>query len=96
MGSHLSLLRQTLEHPSNLWGVAFLPSGDLVTACSDHVARVWTQDGQRKGPADLAQVGPAAVPCPAHVPHIAWEGGPWGSVRRACAAASPHPGLFPS
>lgn len=34
---------QTLEHPSNLWGVAFLPNGDLVTACSDHVARIWTQ-----------------------------------------------------
>lgn len=35
--------QQTLEHPSNLWGVAFLPNGDLVTACSDHVARIWTQ-----------------------------------------------------
>lgn len=48
---------QTLDHPSNLWAVAFLPSGDLVTACSDHVARVWTQAEARRGPAELAQVG---------------------------------------
>ncbi|KAI3428691.1 hypothetical protein D9Q98_007514 [Chlorella vulgaris] len=46
---------QTLDHPSNLWAVAFLPSGDLVTACSDHVARVWTQAEARRGPAELAQ-----------------------------------------
>ena len=57
MHSTLDCLPQTLEHPSNLWGVAFLPSGDLVTACSDHVARVWTQAAERQAPAEAAQVG---------------------------------------
>jgi hypothetical protein len=47
---------QTLEHPSNLWGVAFLPNGDLVTACSDHIARVWTQATDRQAPAEVMQV----------------------------------------
>ena len=48
---------QTLEHPSNLWAVAFLPgSGDLVTACSDGVARLWTQAEGRHASAEAAQV----------------------------------------
>ncbi|PRW44412.1 phospholipase A-2-activating [Chlorella sorokiniana] len=52
---------QTLEHPSNLWGVAFLPNGDLVTACSDHVARIWTQAADRAAPAEIAQAYDAAL-----------------------------------
>lgn len=51
-----STKRQTIEHPSNLWDVAFLPNGDLVTACSDHVARVWTQAPERAAAAEAAQV----------------------------------------
>lgn len=35
---------QVIEHPGCVWGVAFLPNGDLVTACADGVARVWTQE----------------------------------------------------
>ncbi|CAM6084680.1 unnamed protein product [Calypogeia fissa] len=35
---------QSIEHPGCVWDVKFLPNGDLVTACSDGVARVWTQD----------------------------------------------------
>ncbi|CAN6819950.1 phospholipase A-2-activating protein-like [Brassica napus] len=37
---------QSLEHPGCVWDAKFLESGDIVTACSDGVARVWTvRDG---------------------------------------------------
>eukprot|EP00246_Nothoceros_aenigmaticus_P018447 TRINITY_DN963_c0_g1_i3.p1 TRINITY_DN963_c0_g1~~TRINITY_DN963_c0_g1_i3.p1 ORF type:complete len:402 (-),score=48.49 TRINITY_DN963_c0_g1_i3:257-1462(-) len=35
---------QTIEHPGCVWDVKYLPNGDLVTACSDGVPRVWTLD----------------------------------------------------
>ena len=44
---------QVIEHPGCVWGTCFLPNGDLVTACSDGVARVWSQDGSRQAPADV-------------------------------------------
>lgn len=43
---------QVLEHPGCVWAVAFLPNGDLVTACADGVARVWTKSEERKSPAE--------------------------------------------
>ncbi|CAN8269055.1 unnamed protein product [Cochlearia groenlandica] len=37
---------QSLEHPGCVWDTKFLESGDIVTACSDGVVRVWTvRDG---------------------------------------------------
>ena len=48
---------QTIEHPGNLWDVAFLPGGDVVSACSDHVARVWSADPSRQAPEEVQQVG---------------------------------------
>ncbi|KAK2076200.1 hypothetical protein QBZ16_001132 [Prototheca wickerhamii] len=44
---------QTLPHPGCVWDVAFLASGDLVTACSDGVARVFTAAPERAAPADV-------------------------------------------
>ena len=38
---------QVIEHPGCVWDVAFLSGGDLVTACSDYAARVWTRDSKR-------------------------------------------------
>ena len=38
---------QVIEHPGCVWDVAFLPGGDLVTACSDYAVRVWTGDSHR-------------------------------------------------
>lgn len=35
---------QTLPHPGCVWDTAFLPGGELVTACSDGVLRVWSRD----------------------------------------------------
>ena len=52
---------QTLEHPGNVWDVAFLPDSDLVTACSDHVARVWTCVAERAASAELVQAYQAAL-----------------------------------
>ncbi|VVA98172.1 unnamed protein product [Arabis nemorensis] len=37
---------QSLEHPGFVWDAKFLESGDIVTACSDGVVRIWTaRDG---------------------------------------------------
>lgn len=33
---------QTLEHPGCVWDAKFLDSGDIATACSDGVVRIWT------------------------------------------------------
>ncbi|KAI5056625.1 hypothetical protein GOP47_0028443 [Adiantum capillus-veneris] len=38
---------QSIQHPGCVWDVKFLPTGDLVTACSDGVVRVWTKDPSR-------------------------------------------------
>ncbi|KAL5715136.1 hypothetical protein ACHQM5_017003 [Ranunculus cassubicifolius] len=33
---------QSIEHPGCVWDAKFLENGDIVTACSDGVVRVWT------------------------------------------------------
>ncbi|KAL0356748.1 UNVERIFIED_CONTAM: Phospholipase A-2-activating protein [Sesamum calycinum] len=35
---------QSIEHPGCVWDAKFLENGDIVTACSDGVVRVWTLD----------------------------------------------------
>ncbi|KAF9684329.1 hypothetical protein SADUNF_Sadunf04G0107000 [Salix dunnii] len=35
---------QSIEHPGCVWDVKFLENGDIVTACSDGVVRIWTSD----------------------------------------------------
>lgn len=39
---------QTIEHPGCVWDVTFLDNGDVVSACSDAVARVWTTAADRQ------------------------------------------------
>lgn len=38
---------QSIQHPGCVWDVKFLPNGDLITACSDGVARIWTKSPPR-------------------------------------------------
>ncbi|KAL5987129.1 hypothetical protein ACLOJK_041125 [Asimina triloba] len=38
---------QTIEHPGCVWDTKFLENGDLVTACSDGVVRIWTSNRER-------------------------------------------------
>ena len=38
---------QTIEFPENVWDVSTLPNGDLLIACADGVARVYTRDPKR-------------------------------------------------
>ncbi|VFQ67870.1 unnamed protein product [Cuscuta campestris] len=33
---------QSIQHPGCVWDVKFLENGDIVTACSDRIARIWT------------------------------------------------------
>ncbi|GLC42085.1 hypothetical protein PLESTB_001066500 [Pleodorina starrii] len=46
---------QVLEHPGNIWAVDFTPRGDLVTGCSDAVARMWTVRLEARGPPQLRE-----------------------------------------
>ena len=45
---------QAVPHPGCVWDVQFLLNGDLTTACSDGVARLWTRDAARAAPAGAA------------------------------------------
>ncbi|KAL9253320.1 Phospholipase A-2-activating protein-like protein [Drosera capensis] len=38
---------QSIDHPGCVWDAKFLANGDLVTACSDGVIRVWTDHEDR-------------------------------------------------
>ncbi|XP_037485122.1 phospholipase A-2-activating protein-like [Triticum dicoccoides] len=38
---------QSIEHPGCIWDAKFLDNGDVVTACSDGVVRIWTTDNNR-------------------------------------------------
>lgn len=52
---------QTIAHPGCVWSVGgFAESGDVVTACADGVARVWTRDAE-KADADAAAAMAAAM-----------------------------------
>ncbi|XP_031379705.1 phospholipase A-2-activating protein isoform X3 [Punica granatum] len=45
---------QSLEHPGCVWDAKFLEDGDIVTACSDGVVRIWTtQQDKIADPLDL-------------------------------------------
>lgn len=39
-----------------MWDVTFLPNGDLVTACADYAARIWTASPDRAAPAESMEV----------------------------------------
>ncbi|CAM0905254.1 unnamed protein product [Alopecurus aequalis] len=38
---------QSIEHPGCIWDVKFLDNGDIVTACSDGIVRIWTTNNDR-------------------------------------------------
>lgn len=38
---------QSIEHPGCVWDAKFLENGDVMTACSDGVARIWTRNEHR-------------------------------------------------
>ncbi|XP_047941703.1 phospholipase A-2-activating protein isoform X1 [Salvia hispanica] len=38
---------QSIEHPGCVWDAKFLENGDIVTACSDGIVRIWTVDHER-------------------------------------------------
>jgi len=56
------------RHPSAacVWDVAFLPNGDLVTACADYAARVWTASPDRAATSDIIEVGFKIIPVKEH------------------------------
>ncbi|CAA0807585.1 transducin family protein / WD-40 repeat family protein [Striga hermonthica] len=38
---------QSIEHPGCVWDTKFLENGDIVTACSDGVVRIWTLNHEK-------------------------------------------------
>ncbi|CAJ1933456.1 unnamed protein product [Sphenostylis stenocarpa] len=45
---------QSIEHPGCVWDAKFMENGDIVTACSDGVVRIWTVD--QKNVADQLEI----------------------------------------
>lgn len=39
---------QTIQHPMEVFAVAFTAGGDLLTACGDETARLWSKDPRRR------------------------------------------------
>jgi len=52
---------QTVTHPGSVWSVALSDSGDLITGCSDGVARLFTRDPSRVAAAGALEVFEASV-----------------------------------
>ncbi len=52
---------QTIMHPGTVWDVALCPNGDIVTACSDGVARVFTTDSSTVADDDVLAAYEKAV-----------------------------------
>lgn len=44
---------QTIMHPGTVWDVCLCPNGDVVSACSDGVARIFTRDPDAAADADV-------------------------------------------
>ena len=45
-GHHFAAF-QVIPQPASVWDVCVLPNGDVVTACADNAARVFTRDPSR-------------------------------------------------
>jgi phospholipase A-2-activating protein len=75
---------QTLPHPGCVWAVCYLPCGDLVTACEDGVARVWTRAAERLAPPEARAALAAAL-----------EARAAAAAEAAAAAAAGGPALPP-
>eukprot|EP00429_Kryptoperidinium_foliaceum_P002024 CAMPEP_0176021228 /NCGR_PEP_ID=MMETSP0120_2-20121206/10303_1 /TAXON_ID=160619 /ORGANISM="Kryptoperidinium foliaceum, Strain CCMP 1326" /LENGTH=776 /DNA_ID=CAMNT_0017354339 /DNA_START=62 /DNA_END=2390 /DNA_ORIENTATION=- len=43
-------IKQSILHGATVWQCAVLPNGDLLSACADNVARVWSRDPSRMAP----------------------------------------------
>jgi len=48
-------------HPGSVWAVCGLPNGDVLTGCSDGVARVWTRSPERTANMQALQTYEASV-----------------------------------
>lgn len=46
---------QTIDHPGCVWAVKFTPDGELITACSDGRAYLWTTDHNNTAAAEVVQ-----------------------------------------
>lgn len=44
---------QTIMHPGTVWNVSLCPNGDIVSACSDGVARVFTKNPEAVADSDI-------------------------------------------
>ncbi|KAL9646959.1 hypothetical protein ABK040_013817 [Willaertia magna] len=49
------VLQQTIEHPGCVWQVVILPNGDIATACSDSIARVFTRKEDKVANPEIIQ-----------------------------------------
>ncbi|CAG9460711.1 unnamed protein product [Pedinophyceae sp. YPF-701] len=52
---------QTIEHPGCVWDAAFLPNGDLATACSNGNTYLWSTDPSRRAADEVRAAFVAAI-----------------------------------
>lgn len=70
---------QSIEHPGCVWDAKFLENGDIVTACSDGIVRIWTIDHERTADtveldsfaSQISQYKLSRYPCPISI--ITWS-----------------------
>lgn len=85
-GSHcVSVLR----HPGCVWACAWLPDGDLATACADGVVRLWTRRGSgREAPAEEREALAAALAARDEEQAAAAAGGGGGGAGASASASA--------
>ena len=85
---------QVIRHPACIWGVCFLSNGDLVTACADGVARVWSLTDSRKASDDVIAAFEAQVDMTLSKPEQGNEGGSNEQLKMYSASALQEPGQY--
>lgn len=53
--------KQTIMHPGTVWSVCFCSNGDIVTGCSDGVARIFTTEESKYADQDVLQAFEKAI-----------------------------------
>ena len=81
-----------LRHPGCVWACAWLPDGDLATACADGVVRLWTRGGSgREAPEEERQALAAALAAREEEKAAAAAGGAGGGAGSGSAAPAALP-----
>ncbi|KAI8101246.1 hypothetical protein M9435_001354 [Picochlorum sp. BPE23] len=83
---------QVIQHPGCVWAVSFLPNGDLVTACSDGIGRIWSRDSSRIASEEVQAMYEAQVEAYTAKPEQQEDG--QGKMKMYDSSALQQPGQY--